>query len=251
MRLIPCSAVCWPAINRSGRWRSLTGQGLAACYNQALPHCDGDYVAFVGSDVAITDGNWLSALLEYCQTARYRDRSAGGLLSDTLRTRRAQSPIPDIDNHSAWYYARYLQQASVLLNGRHCPQNIWSAGLGVLCGQQRGPGCAAAVSPLTGSPISLPSMIFLSSFLSGVFISTIPRIARWNGGRIAAVSDRKAARSLGCRETGLPGEWRQNLLQGDPFFNRGRLQEEIDPACKISRPGLPAAIQRERSFGSG
>jgi len=97
--------------------------GLAAHYNHALPHCDGDYVVCVRGDLDIDDGYWLSALVEYCQRPD-AGIVAGRVEGDAIDVPEV-TPIPEIDNDSPWYYAQFVQQASILLNGLHCPQNVW------------------------------------------------------------------------------------------------------------------------------
>jgi glycosyltransferase involved in cell wall biosynthesis len=203
------------------------GQGLAVLYNQALQHCDGDYVVFVGSDVAITDGAWLSALLEYCQTP---DTGAvcGRLLSENSGLVEL-CPSPEIHRQSAWYYARYLQQASVLLNGLHCPQNIWSAAWECCViskeALDRCGGFAASQFPDLFAIHDL-SFQFLERGLQIYYTPYCQVEWRADARRFGQEKrlDLWAAEKLAFQE-----KWRQTLRKGDPFFNRGRLQDEQIP----------------------
>lgn len=98
--------------------------GITALYDLAVQYCDGDYLGFISSDVVISDALWLSALLEYCQVT---DTGAVFGRLDCIDPELVEiTPVPDVGNQSAWYYGRFLLQASILMNGLHCPQNSWS-----------------------------------------------------------------------------------------------------------------------------
>lgn len=198
-------------------------QGLATLYNQALEHCDGDYVAFLSSDVVITDGAWLSALLEYCQ------RPDTGAVWGHLQCENADlvevTPLPDIQSQSTWYYSRYLQQASILLNGLQCPQNTWSVAWECCvlkkealdqCG-----GFAAGPFP---DLFSIHDLCF--QFLErGLQIHYTP-YCRMDWRADARRLDQEALnQSWTAEKLEFQKKWRRRLQQGDPFFNTGKLQE--------------------------
>ncbi len=203
------------------------GQGLATLYNLALQHCDGDYVAYVSSDVAITDRLWLSTMLEYCQMP-----DTGGVCARLHGDRPENAepkPLPDLDNQSPWYYARYLQQASTLLNGLQCPQNIWSAAWECCVlnkeALDRCGGFAAADFPdifaihdLSFQLVERGLQIYYTPFCQVEWRADARRFTRedrhdaWIGEKLV-----------------FQKKWRQALLQGDPYFNKGKLQEGMIP----------------------
>jgi O-antigen biosynthesis protein len=208
-------------------------QGLAVLYNQALQHCDGDYVAFVSSDVAITDGSWLSAMLEYCQTP---DTGAVcGRLQDENSGLVELAPAPDIHRQSAWYYARYLQQASILLNGRQCPQNIWSAAWECcVISKEALDRCGGFTADRFPDLYAIHDLSFQLGGLGMQVYYTPYCQVEWRADARRFGQERRldlwAAEKLAFQE-----KWRQTLLQGDPFFNRGRLQEEGLPLADFQR----------------
>ncbi len=202
-------------------------QGLAALYNLALPHCDGDYVAFVSSDVVITDNTWLSAMLEYCQVPDT------GAVCGRLHCENSGlveiNPLPEIQNESAWYYARYLQQASILLNGLQCPQNIWSITWECCVVNKE------ALDQCGGFAASdFPDLFAIHDFSfqlleRGLHIYYTPYCqvdwradARW-------IAQEERYDAWTAEKLHFQKKWRQTLQHGDPFFNRGKLRESQIP----------------------
>jgi O-antigen biosynthesis protein len=198
-------------------------QGLASLYNQALQHCDGEYVAFLSSDVIITAPTWLSAMVEYCQ--RPDTGAVCGLLQCRNPDLAELTPLPDIQNQTAWYYSRYLQQASILLNGLQCPQNTWSV-VWECCVIQK-----EALDQCNGFAASFfPDLFaihdlcfqFLERGLEIYYTPYCPLDWQADARRLdqAALNESWTAEKLAFQK-----KWRQRLLQGDPFFNTGKLQE--------------------------
>lgn len=202
-------------------------QGIAVLYNLALQYCDGDYVAFISSDVVVDDGMWLSTLLEYCQST-----STGivfGGLTGTHPELPEIFPFPDIRNESPWYYARYLQQASVLLNGPHCPQNTWGA-IWECCVIQK-----EALDQCGGFAAEDFPDLFALHDLSfqfhqrGLKIYYTPYCqADWRGDARRFVENGRYD-AWNTEKHVFQEKWRTTLRSGDPFFNKGVLREEQIP----------------------
>ena len=202
--------------------------GLAALYNQAVALCDGDYVVFVRSDLDIDDGYWLSALVEYCQ------RPDTGIVAGRVDGDAADvpevTPIPDIDNHSSWYYARFVQQASVLLNGRHCPQNVWAPAWDC-CAVNRDlfaacNGFAAARFPDLFAMHDLAFKCLAAGFKSYYTPYCRLHLRDARGSAPTGTEDSRKRE----RQT-FQDQWRAELVQGDPYYNRGAACEAgIDQA---------------------
>ncbi len=202
--------------------------GLAACYNQALPHCDGDYVVFVRDDLAIDDGYWLSALVEYCQ------RPDTGIVAGRVDGDDADvpevTPIPDIDNHSPWYYARFVQQASVLLNGRHCPQNVWAPAWDC-CAVNRDLFAACNGFDAARFPDLFAMHDLAFKCLAAGFKSYYTPYCRLHLRGDRGYAPTGTEDSWQRERQAFQDQWRAELVQGDPYYNRGAACEAgIDPA---------------------
>ena len=203
-------------------------QGIATLYNTALQYCDGDYVAFLSSDVEVTNETWLSALLEYCQ------RPDTGAVWGHLQCQNSElvelAPLPDIRNTAAWYYSRYLQQASILLNGLQCPQNTWSVAWECCVVQKEAlDRCGGLAFDEFPDLFAIHDLCF--QFLErglNIYYTPYCRMAwRADARRFdqAALNDSWTTEKLAFQK-----KWHQTLQQGDPFFNTGILQaSDINP----------------------
>ena len=198
-------------------------QGMATLYSEALQHCNGEYVAFLSSDVVITEATWLSALLEYCQMP---DTGAvcGKLLyknSDLVEI----TPLPDIQNQSAWYYSRYLQQASIHLNGLQCPQNISSVSWECCVIKKE------ALDQCGGLTISLfPDLFAIHDLcfqfqVRGLQIYYTPHCCMEWRANARRFKQEPLHESWSIEQLEFQIKWRHRLQQGDPFFNTGKLHE--------------------------
>lgn len=197
--------------------------GIAATYNLALEYCEGEYVAFVDSNVIIKSDDWLSAMLEYCQLP-----STGAVcckLDFDGAEKNELSPLPDIKNTSAAYFARYLQQASILLNGLQCPQNIWCVARECCVVKKEAlDQCGGFAADEFADLFAFADLSFKLQEL-GLLLYYTPycRAALHPGSR--TMVDEHLEQSAIAEKTAFQLKWRQRLLQGDPFFNLGKLQD--------------------------
>lgn len=99
-------------------------EGLAQVYNQSLESIESDFVAFVSSDLNFSTIGWLAALVEYGQQEDVG--MVGGRLDCAAPHLDSVTPVPDLTLPSPLYFARFLQDCSVLMNGLHCPQQVRS-----------------------------------------------------------------------------------------------------------------------------
>ena len=196
--------------------------GLAAHYNHAVALCDGDYVVFVRSDLDIDDGYWLSALVEYCQ------RPDTGIVAGRVDGDAADvpevTPIPDIDNDSPRYYAQFVQQASVLLNGLQCPQNVWSPSWDC-CAVNRDlfDACNGFDANRFPDLFAMHDLAFkcrAAGFKS--YYTPYCRLHLRGDRRYAASGTEE---SWQTEQAAFQGRWQSELLQGDPYYNRGAVRE--------------------------
>lgn len=198
-------------------------QGVAKLYNQAVLRCDGEYVAFLSSDVVITEGEWLSALLEYCQvpdTAAvfgHLQCSNAGLVEPT--------PLPDIHSQSAWYYSRYIQQASILLNGLQCPQNTWMAAWECCVVQKEAFEQCGGFSDGIFPDLFAIHDLCLQFHERGLQMYYTPYCCMGWRADARRFDEDVLAESWTAEKQEFQKKWYWRLLQGDPFFNTKKLQE--------------------------
>lgn len=196
--------------------------GLAAHYNHALPHCDGDYVVCVRGDLDIDDGYWLSALVEYCQRPD-AGIVAGRVEGDAIDVPEV-TPIPEIDNDSPWYYAQFVQQASILLNGLHCPQNVWCPSWDC-CAVNRDlfdacNGFDADRFPDLFAMHDLGFKCLAAGFKS--YYTPYCRLHLRNDRRYIPTGTEESWKR---EQQAFQDRWRSELVQGDPYYNRGTVGE--------------------------
>ena len=194
--------------------------GMAFLRNLALPACDGEFVVLLDDALEPVDGYWLSALMEYCQ------RPDTGIVAGRVEIDPVAgvevTPLPDIGNQSPLYYARFVQQASVLLNGLHCPQNIWCAP-GICCAINRELLDGGLDADNFPHLFALHDLSF-SGIKKGMHIYYTPycRLHQGDGRNVGQSGDISAWQ---LEQYVFQQKWRQVLQQGDPFYNLGKLQE--------------------------
>ena len=196
--------------------------GLAAHYNHAVPHCDGDYVVFVRSDLDIADGYWLSALVEYCQQPN--TGMVAGLVDGDAADVPEVTPIPDIANDSPCYYAQFAQQASVLLNGLHCPQNVWSPSWDC-CAVNRDlfDACNGFDADRFPDLFAIHDLGFKCRAAGfKAYYTPYCRLHLRGDRRYAPTGTEDAWQT---EQAAFQDQWRANLAQGDPYYNRGAVRE--------------------------
>ncbi len=91
-------------------------------FHSIVADIKGDLVAFVSGDLDLASDSWLSALVEYGQSPEVG--MVVGQIEYPDEYCDAVTPIPDCNITSPLYYARFLTDCSVLMNGRHCPQEV-------------------------------------------------------------------------------------------------------------------------------
>jgi len=96
--------------------------GPAEKFHSIMADIKGELVAFVSGDLDLTSDSWLSALVEYGQSPEVG--VVGGQIEYPGEYCDAVTPIPDYKVTSPLYYSRFLTDCSVLMNGRHCPQEV-------------------------------------------------------------------------------------------------------------------------------
>lgn len=94
----------------------------AKALNDAAMKSSADLLVFLSSDVTVCGDNWLGSMIEHGQ--REEVGMVGGLIECADEKFEPVVPVPDISDDSPVYYFRYLTSSSILLNGRHCPQEV-------------------------------------------------------------------------------------------------------------------------------
>jgi len=198
------------------------GSGLAELLNRSLVHCDGEYVVLLSDACEPENGYWLSALMEYCQ--RPDTGIVCGHLEIPGQVGLDITPIPEILNQSHAYYARFLREASVLLNGQHCPQNTWCAS-GFCCAISREAldVCGEFDAERFPTLFALDDFSFICAGKGWqIYYTPHCRLRLIGGGEIWASGE---SRALTEEQRAFQQKWRQRLLAGDPFYNLGKLEE--------------------------
>ncbi len=100
----------------------LDNPGPAGKFHSIVADIKGELVAYVSGDLDIASDSWLSALVEYGQSPEVG--MVGGQIEYPGEYCDTVTPLPDFSNTSPLYYVRFLTDCSVLMNGRHCPQEV-------------------------------------------------------------------------------------------------------------------------------
>jgi GT2 family glycosyltransferase len=198
-------------------------QGIAALYNLALQYCDGDYLGFISSDVVISDSLWLSVLLEYCQVT---DTGAVCGRLDCIHPDLTEiTPVPDIGNESAWYYARYLQQASLLMNGLHCPQNIWNVDWQCCLVNKEAFEQCGGFAAGEFSDLFAPHDLSFRLLERGWQIYYTPHCRMDWRADARRFAEKGRHDSWHAEKQAFKKKWQATLSAGDPYFNKGVLHD--------------------------
>ncbi|MFH2122635.1 MAG: glycosyltransferase [Pseudomonadota bacterium] len=98
------------------------GLGRAALYNLAAGQSRGEYLVFFDCEVTIRSADWLELLL-----AQAQEKGTGAVACGVHSIKGGGQEIetlPDISNDSSCYYLNFLQQCSVHMNGLQWFQNV-------------------------------------------------------------------------------------------------------------------------------
>lgn len=120
-QILPLRGFCRDS-NRTVRFVVIPTRGsLAARYNSGVHESSGEYVIFLNSLVQLEIDGWIEALLE-CGIDNKSGMVGGRVLpfsgTDLIST------LPDLDEDSELYYARFLQRCSQHMNGLQTVQDV-------------------------------------------------------------------------------------------------------------------------------
>ncbi len=195
--------------------------GPAQAYDTALKNAKGDLVAFVGTPAIVGDG-WLAALVEFGQLPEIG--MVGGRIDYPAGHPDLVIPIPDCLIVGPQYYARFVADCSVLMNGPQCPQEVLYVNGGL---------CLMAMASLHAvGGLNTTDFPYLFAFHD--LCCRLRRLGRKNiytpYCRAAIATD--GGRQIPGAETALHQEqlrfqekWSDLLAQGDPFYNTGILTD--------------------------
>lgn len=189
----------------------------------AATAASGQYLVFVGAELALPAAEWLEAMLEYGQDPQT------GLVSGfatCLDQGERVGPNPDPDSRSAGYYQAFLSRASVLANGLHCSQEVIMPPFQLFLVKsqvwQQSGGFDTIRFPHLFAAADLACRLREAGYRH---IYTPYTVAdRLHPERVPRTD---AAEELLCQEMGIfQRNWRQRLLAGDPYYNPGRYRHE-------------------------
>ena len=105
------------------------GQSTAALFAEAAAHCHEEFLLWVDGRQRPQDQDWLAALLEYGQEREVA--VVRGLAAHPHDEHPEITPLADCAETSPLYYARFLADCSILMNGAQCPQEVMGASGGI------------------------------------------------------------------------------------------------------------------------
>lgn len=190
----------------------------AVAYNGAVDRIRGEFVAFVDCLVESPCASWLTALLEY--GGQEKAGLVGGRI-DYPPEPPEVTPIPDCSITSPSYYARFLANCSVLMNGLHCPQEVRSV-TGELCLIR-----TAVLREAGGfNAADYPSLFFIQDLAfrlnrQGKIHIYTPYCSSTLSSRPDSREPHISAQEKECFQR----QWFDLLSQGDPFYNTGLLTD--------------------------
>jgi len=93
----------------------------AVRYNKAANRSSGQYLVFLNSWIHLKTTDWVEAMLEYAMAEN--SAVVGGRVLPYQENDIVTS-VPDLEQKSDLYYARFLQRCSQHMNGLQCVQNV-------------------------------------------------------------------------------------------------------------------------------
>lgn len=93
----------------------------AGSYNEAVRQSSGQYIVFLNSQVQLQKSNWVEAMLEYAM-----EKNSGMVGGRILPFKEDEfvTTVPDLNQQSGLYYARFMQRCSQHMNGLQSVQNV-------------------------------------------------------------------------------------------------------------------------------
>lgn len=194
----------------------------AALYNEAVKHSTGQYVVFLNSYVQLQQENWIQALLEYALNENVG--MVGGRIIP-FEQNEFIATVPDLDNQSDIYYARYVQECSRHMNGLQWPQNVFAVSWDLAmvekeyffeCGgfDEETFGYLFADSDLCFRMQEKGREIIYTPFTFGEYL----------------IDEEKQFRSqteaIGIEKKLFQNRWQEKLNSGDPYYNLNVLKRK-------------------------
>ncbi len=211
------------------RVRTYSGKiSEAAWKNRAAALARGEHIVFLDGDVDIQSPQWIESLLEYSQQD---DIGVTGGAVDMPRIEELSSGVlPDLTNQNCSYYASFLQTASVHLNGRHCPQNVFAVMDSLFMVQRKlfgeTGGFDEKETPHCFHGLDL-CLRLRQKGLENVFT---PYCRAKSSGKIIRLrSSHLEQEQAELEKKKFQEKWRDILIPGDPYYNRGVLLENEIP----------------------
>lgn len=200
---------------------ALPDMSVAARYNLAVRQSTGHYIVFLCPWVQLLANNWLEGLLGYAMENNIG--LVGGRI-EPFQGHEFVTEVPEIDEHSSLYYARFLQRCSQHMNGLGCVQNVLSLSWDLamvrresfleLDGFCEGP---------IGNLFADSDLCLRMGALGYEHIYTPWVRGRW------LLPEEKQAMSKWTEDRAqkkvFQGKWHDLLRGGDPYYNRGLLSQ--------------------------
>ena len=191
-------------------------------------HAEGELLALVSCRLLELGPDWLAALVEYGTTPGIG--AVGGRIEVDSGVSEI-TPVPTIDSTDPHYYAGFVQDCSVLLNGRHCAQQVRSVAVDL---------CLFARHNLTRAGDLQPE-VFANLFILHDLCYRLQQLGLKNIYTPYATGQARPdyQRRVGAfdqreKET-FQRQWRDLLAAGDPYYSLGILADHKIDGEKFRR----------------
>ncbi len=184
-----------------------------------------DLVAFVSGELDIESPKWLATLVGYGQSPEFG--RVGGRVDYPAEFYDSVTTMPDCSSSSPHYYCHFLTNASVFMNGRHCPQQVLSPSGDLFLVNSALLKAEAAIDAAES-----PYLFTLVDFslrlhqMGRKNVYTPHCRAKTSSNPLAADSAHSASPALQEEKQRFQNKWSDLLNCGDPFYNPGLISDE-------------------------
>lgn len=199
---------------------------LARQLNECSKGIASKFLIFLSNRIEIRNSDWIQSLIEYGDFATVG--AVGGRISCEDEKQEWVTQIPDLTNNYASYYSRFLTNASILMNGRHCPQEVLSVNVEFFLMK------TALFNNVGGfNELSFPHLFAIHDLCyritqRGLINIFTPYAEAFWKLTDQEHSDPEEEKLLQQQQRDFQLRWRNVLLDGDPYYNRGIVLDAYD-----------------------
>ena len=198
-------------------------ENIATSYNLAARQSRGEYLIFLDCGVTIRSADWLELLL-----AQAQEKGTGAVaygVNDIQAGGEEIETVPDINDHSPWYYFNFVQKCSIHMNGLQWSQNVLAVSWELcMVSKELFDACNGFDDRHLSSLFwSLDFCLRLREHgYENVYVSL--EIAERKEKK--KMTDRSEKKKWGQERRVFQERWRKRLLEGDVYYNLGVLDNK-------------------------